>query len=1289
MAKFIRNGPFVGPGEERTGQYLEKELPENWVVISGVQIASGNREDIDFLVVAENRIFVIEEKFWGPTVVLGEPYWQVGMDSRKSPAFGISHKAKVLQSFLKETFPLAKAISQRPTVAAIVLSHPSLNLKGIRKKDDFVLRLEETADALFDIDQERNSDLFEIRELVIEKLSGLPSKETEIKRIGDYNVIGSGKELGNLTKFRAEHYITGAPTQLTCFHRDIGKDSSPEFNRELISLKKVQNLQRTWPSSEPFEYEPLNWMVLASFMPVGAENLNTVVTQSKLSEKPTAPPDSISANEELPIITFEQATRIMMDAFSGLSDVHNLGIIHRSLSPSRIWLGKGRRVLFSDFTAARIETQATLHHSTLESVDDRELFMAPEVQVDLHQASNSSDVFSLALIFAHWLHYFSEDSSLAEIRSRLMEDGPVGQALIPALHEKPKMRPDAANILEKLREAFEISDNDAEEVINLTTEPSNTSSNFIEGKKIGKYTLVRLLGNNYNASNTWLATDSVENEKPVILKQFLTLDKFESAKSSIPVLNLINHERTQSLISTFDEPNPGYSVSQFIEGDTLNSRKEIREFSIQQIKSVASEAFRLLHDAFHSKNLIHGDISPNNLLLDPDDAVYFIDLELAALVGSPLRGYTRTYAAPEALHTGAIATAEMDIYSLAASLISVMLGRPPYVTRAPGQESDNKIVPPTENEIAQWGPDGEALLKVLFKCVEPEPHRRPSDALELSRKLARARGLTPEQQPEVGTVDLINKNVDELRQLFVDSQLGNSGMLALGSHFAKDTYIQTRLDTELLPLIIEGKYKHVIFTGNPGDGKTSFLQTVGNALHEKSGSYIHEDNGGWRILLGDKSFAAIFDASESFENLSSDERIKAASIAPKGTSTHTLLIAMNDGRLAQFVETNSDTIEDLEIAYENYTANDDAEYNGTLIVDMKQRSLVDGDGGGLAKEITDSLTDESLWEGANCADCASSGQCPIFRNVLRLRKNGKPSLTELVTMSHLAAGRRATVRDFRSALSWIVTGDLGCADVHEARAREEDLSSEPKFQIWNLAYSKNTNDKLINEWRGFDPSKSVPSRIMRTLSSSSDIDFSSFSSDELVTQISRQAFWGEFKSENITPRDLNLYVHFGEILNYLATGHGSKRLLEQLLLGMSRLVGAHGFSDHALAISEPSLSPEWSVIKILDFENFALDSPLKGEGHNLLESLRDKVTLRYIPNGLTFVISLDTAEIILRSAEGEIFGDAQSDAIRRSISSFASKLLGENKKHALLVNPIGATKEVTLNGDLIELETKL
>ena len=1286
MAYFIQNGPFVGPGEERTAKYLKDELPENWTVISGIQIPTQNREDIDFLVIAENRIFLIEEKYWGPTVVLDEPYWLVGNDSRKSPVYGISHKAKVLHSYLKDVFPNAAVFTQKPTIAAVVLSHPGLNLKGHRSSEDLIYRLEETAIALQNKDSERASDLHKIRDAIVEKLSGLPSKPTEIKRIGDYNVIGVGKEAGTITKFQAEHYISGAPTQLTCFHIEIGKDSSPEFNRELISLKKLQNLQRTWPSSEPFKYEPQNWIVLASYMPVGAENLHNLITQSALDESPKDSPDSVLIHESLPILASDQAHNLIVDAFAALSDVHTSGIIHRSLSPSRIWLGKGRRILFSDFTTARIETQATLHISSLQDNDDREMYVAPEVQTDFHAASSASDVFSLALICAHWLHFFDDGATLPQIRAKLLEDGIFGQSLISALHENPKKRPDAAAIVSELRKAVETLPSQLiEEVLEVETSKIEV---FEEGSKIGKYSLVRALATSPRVSTTWLARDSVENEKPVILKQFLSAEKFESARNSISVMNLISHERAQNLISTFDEPAPGYSVSQHFDGETLSARKEIRAFSLPQIKRVASEAFRLLFEAFHARNIIHGDISPNNLLLDADDAVHFIDLELAAQFGTPVRGFTRTYAAPEAMSKDAKASPEMDIYSLAASIISVMLGRPPYVSRAPGELADNSLVPPTENEIAQWGPDGEALLKVLFRCVDPVPHRRSQDALELSRKIARSKGLAPEQQPEVDAVDLVNKNVDEIRRLFVDSRLGNSGMLALSSHFAKDTYIPTRLDTELLPRIINGDYKHIIFTGNPGDGKTSFLQTVGEALVELGGSYTHQDNGGWKILLREKSFAAIFDASESFDAESSDERITSALIQPKGTSVHTVLIAMNDGRLAQFVESNGESLEDLEIAYSRYMTNSGSESNGTLIVDMKQRSLVDGDGSGLSYEISKSLTDVSLWEDSNCSDCASSGQCPIFKNVIRLREHGNAGLTELVTTSHLAAGRRATVRDFRSALSWLLTADQGCEDVHDARKREEDLSSDPNFQIWNLAYSNSTNDKLINEWVEFDPAKSVPSKILRKLSGNSDFDFSGYSSDELVTQIARQAFWGVFESENISPRDLNLYRHFTVVLKFLTTGEAGNLLLEKLLLGMSRLVGAHGYSEHSLAVAEPSLTPEWSVIKVLEIENFTLDSPLNKSSSNLLETLKDKVTLRFVPNGLTFVISLDTAEILLRSAEGEIFGDAQSDAIRRSISSFANRLLGESKRHALLVNPVGAIKEVSLNGDLIELDSK-
>lgn len=1290
MADFVKIGSFVGPGEEACAKYLQEHLPAHWTVISGIQIPTQKREDIDFPVIAENKIFLIEEKYWGPTIFLDEPNWLVGNDPRQSPVYGISHKAKVLQSYLKQKFPRAAVNNQKPTIGAIVLSHPNLGLKGVRHSSDLIFRLSEVSDSLINLDTQQKTELHLIRNSIIETLSGLPSRPTQIQRIGGFNVLKEGKESPTSTRFEAEHYITGAPAVLTCFHRDIGSDSSPEFNRELLSVTKLNNLQRTWPTSDPFEFEPKNWIVLASYRPAGAQNLLSIYPKARINELVKPAPDVVDIYEiesTKAELSYDESLNIIVDAFAGLSEIHSSGIIHRSLTPSRIWLGKARRVLFSDFSTARLEDQGTLHFQDVNESIDWIGFAAPEVVKDPHAASPSSDVYSLALIFAHWLHNFESDSSLAEIRSKLLEDGQLGQALIPALHESPGKRPSSSSVFESLKA---ITSKQSEEHDDAETAETDLSigSEFHEGARIGKYSLTRQLAFNPGISSTWLARDSVENEKPVVIKQFLSQRKFESAKHAIPILTLINHERAQRLITTFDEPGLGFSVSQHFDGETLRSRAEAQPLSFTQIKKIASEAFRFLYEGFHSKSIIHGDISPSNLLLDSDDSVHFIDIELAAQFESKLSGYTRPYAAPEAMDQEVLATPAMDIYSLATSLIYTMLGRFPYISRTIGEPQNNGLLPPTDNEIAQWGPDGEALLKVLFRCVDPEHKKRLVGSLEISKKLARAKGLAPEQQPEVGAIDQTNLHVDEIRRLNIESVLGNDNMLANDSAFSHETYIPTRLDSELLPLILNGEFELVIFTGNPGDGKTSFLQTVGKELSGQGGSFLRTDNGGWRILLEEKSFSAIFDASESFKEFSSDERIAEALIATPSSTSHTVLIAMNDGRLAEFVESNGEQFEELEIAYENYLLNSGSESSGVVIVDMKQRSLVDGSGKGLASLVTQSLTSTELWEDSNCSDCASAGQCPIFSNVKKLRTTAETGLVELVTMSHLAAGRRATVRDFRSALSWLITADLGCQNVHEARANEEDLSSDPSFQLWNLAFDATAGDKLITEWSGFDPSKFVSPKIVRALSEVDSNVYEEFTEDEIIPQLARQAFWGEFTSENIHPRDLNLYRHFSEVLSFLATGEGGNVLLEKLLVGMSRLAGAHGFNENALAISEPALSSEISVIKVLESELFELDSPLSDQGQNLLESLKDKISLRFVPSNLTFNISIDTAEIILRSYDGEIFKDAQSEAIRQSISSFTNKLLGESKKQALLVNAVGNIHKVTLNGDLIELENK-
>src|SRR5262245_13361239 len=96
----------------------------------------------------------------------------------------------------------------------------------------------------------------------------------------------------------------------------------------------------------------------------------------------------------------------------------------------------------------------------------------------------------------------------------------------------------------------------------------------------------------------------------------------------------------------------------------------------QAVRYIAGVGDGLLE--VHQRGLLHRDIKPSNILLDPDgDEAVLGDFGLAAAVGGPdcVAG-TRAYMAPEVSRRGRAST-RSDVYSLAASLLHLVTGRPP------------------------------------------------------------------------------------------------------------------------------------------------------------------------------------------------------------------------------------------------------------------------------------------------------------------------------------------------------------------------------------------------------------------------------------------------------------------------------------------------------------------------------------------------------------------------------------------------------------------------------------
>ena len=127
---------------------------------------------------------------------------------------------------------------------------------------------------------------------------------------------------------------------------------------------------------------------------------------------------------------------------------------------------------------------------------------------------------------------------------------------------------------------------------------------------------------------------------------------------------------------------------------------------------------------------------------------------------------------------------------------------------------------------------------------------------------------------------------------------------------------------------------------------------------------------------------------------------------------------------------------------------------GIWLVDLKQRAFVALDPGladdSLMRKVLGSFLAPAHW--LPCTGCVAHPVCPIYANARDLgTEEGaatRQRLEYLLTLAHLRGQRHLTLRDLRSGLAYLITGDVGCDDVHAARNADAAMPTDP---YWALA----------------------------------------------------------------------------------------------------------------------------------------------------------------------------------------------------------------------------------------------
>ena len=162
-------------------------------------------------------------------------------------------------------------------------------------------------------------------------------------------------------------------------------------------------------------------------------------------------------------------------------------------------------------------------------------------------------------------------------------------------------------------------------------------------------------------------------------------------------LTRLSHPNIAVLFEGGEDSGRKYLVFEFVQGDPLGAVINGRPLNVRRALEFAINLADALAEA-HGVGLIHGDISPDTIMITPKDRAKFVNFGLAAFTASGanrLKAPT-PYVSPEEID-GRAPDGRSDIYALGAVLFEMLTGR--QRSRGVVLRGLNPKVPPEVDDI--------------------------------------------------------------------------------------------------------------------------------------------------------------------------------------------------------------------------------------------------------------------------------------------------------------------------------------------------------------------------------------------------------------------------------------------------------------------------------------------------------------------------------------------------------------------------------------------------------------
>lgn len=255
--------------------------------------------------------------------------------------------------------------------------------------------------------------------------------------------------------------------------------------------------------------------------------------------------------------------------------------------------------------------------------------------------------------------------------------------------------------------------------------PSPPGSKGVGGSR---YRRVKQLGHG-GFGTVWEAVDT-QLGRTVALKIAHAPDRDTEARMQreARALAAVNHPNCVRVYDLVEEPDGLALVMEYLEGrplaEVVDGLGPLDDIAAGRLWATMAGALAAAHD----KGVLHRDVKPSNVILDPGGLAHLIDFGIARskgdskLTATGMMIGTPDFVAPETA-MGAAASPASDAWQLAATISYALSGQPPRGTR---ETPIAALMAAARSEPVSCLPKRSAHARILVASLDSDPRRRPT-----------------------------------------------------------------------------------------------------------------------------------------------------------------------------------------------------------------------------------------------------------------------------------------------------------------------------------------------------------------------------------------------------------------------------------------------------------------------------------------------------------------------------------------------------------------------------------